>query len=221
MMVHHGKHVTITCISFQICSVSIFNFGSLIYIFFGWKDFLGGGNSNILGTFTPNVWGRWIEFDEHIFPDGLVQPPPSYPFSHNHGSVENRAPKWSFRNFHIGDFPSHFPSWTMILEDPHTFTIYSLGFQGFLWLSGGMTIFQIYNQPRIPWIWGQFRRCRSLHHAVGLPGGLNLVGVGTFGVATLADVIIKGSTRKRHPKTKALPLKSGGNGRSFAGVKMA
>ena len=108
----------------------------------------------------------------HIFPDGLVQPPPSYPFSHNHGSVKNH-PKWNFRNFHIGRY-IHFPSkkpwfWRILILSP----IYSLGFQDSLWLSGGMTIFQIYNQPRIPWIWGQFRRCRSLHHAVGLPGGVS------------------------------------------------
>ena len=39
------------------------------------KYILGGGNSNIL-LFSPlYIWGRWTHFDEHIFSDGLVQPP--------------------------------------------------------------------------------------------------------------------------------------------------
>ena len=36
--------------------------------------YLGCGNSNIFGTFTPNL-GEMIQFDDHIFSDGLVQPP--------------------------------------------------------------------------------------------------------------------------------------------------
>ena len=32
------------------------------------KHHLGGGNSNIF--FTPNVWGRWTQFDEHFFQVG-------------------------------------------------------------------------------------------------------------------------------------------------------
>ena len=27
----------------------------------------GGGNSNILEVFHPDMWGRWTQFDEHIF----------------------------------------------------------------------------------------------------------------------------------------------------------
>ena len=42
--------------------------------------YLGGGNSNIFGIFTPNVWGFMIQFDgPHIFQMGLGnQPPTSY-----------------------------------------------------------------------------------------------------------------------------------------------
>ena len=40
-----------------------------------WKHpYLGGGSSNIF-YFHPENWGRWTHFDEHIFSNGLVQPP--------------------------------------------------------------------------------------------------------------------------------------------------
>ena len=41
----------------------------------GSLDFLGGGF--IFFNFHPDPWGRWIHFDEHIFGNGLVQPPTS------------------------------------------------------------------------------------------------------------------------------------------------
>ena len=37
---------------------------------------LGGGNSNIF-YFHPENWGRWTQFDEHIFQMGGKKPPPS------------------------------------------------------------------------------------------------------------------------------------------------
>ena len=37
--------------------------------FFKVKDYLGGGNSNML-YFHPENWGRWTKFDEHIFQMG-------------------------------------------------------------------------------------------------------------------------------------------------------
>ena len=39
-----------------------------------WQS-LGGGNSNILDFFSPDPWGRWTHFDEHIFQRGWLQPP--------------------------------------------------------------------------------------------------------------------------------------------------
>ena len=55
--------------------------------FFGWFSkadlwskrwpHLGGGNSNIF-SFHPDPWGDVIQFDEHIFLVGLVQPPTSH-----------------------------------------------------------------------------------------------------------------------------------------------
>ena len=39
---------------------------------------IGGGNSNIFGIITTENWGRWIQFDFHIFcSDGLVVQPPT------------------------------------------------------------------------------------------------------------------------------------------------
>ena len=35
-------------------------------------QYLGGGNSNMFGIFTPDPWGRWTHFEEHIFSDGWV-----------------------------------------------------------------------------------------------------------------------------------------------------
>ena len=43
----------------------------------GSRLYLGGGNSNIV-YFHPEPWGNWSNFDEHIFSNGLVQPPTSY-----------------------------------------------------------------------------------------------------------------------------------------------
>ena len=36
-------------------------------------EWLGGGNSKIFGMFTPNLGGRFPQFDGHIFSDGLVE----------------------------------------------------------------------------------------------------------------------------------------------------
>ena len=43
--------------------------------FYFWKRNLGGGNSKIFLFFTPNLWGRWSYFDEHIFQLGWFPPP--------------------------------------------------------------------------------------------------------------------------------------------------
>ena len=41
------------------------------------SEYLGGG-FNFLWYFHPECWERWTHFDEHIFSNGLVQPPTSY-----------------------------------------------------------------------------------------------------------------------------------------------
>ena len=144
-----------------------------------------------------------IQFDQHIFPDGLVQPPPRYPFSHNHGSVENRAPKWfrklsSWRYIH---FPSKKPwFWRILLLSPYILP-WIPGF--LLTTSGWMTILMIYQPNTDPMVfWGQFRRCRSLHHAVGLPGG-----VSTWLVRLVGGKDVWGSQRWLMWSSKAQPRK--------------
>ena len=47
--------------------VEALNLGANIFGPFFVRDFcLGGGNSNMLGMFTP-IFGEMIQFDEHIF----------------------------------------------------------------------------------------------------------------------------------------------------------
>ena len=72
--------------------------------------------------FTPKIGGRWTHFDVHIFPDGLVQPPTSFPstvwsISHRPNSINDarlllalRVAPCAVRSF-WENLPRHRPGW--------------------------------------------------------------------------------------------------------------
>ena len=52
-----------------------------ISLIFCMSLYLLGNIFTYFWNFHPENWGRWTHFDDHIFWDGLVQPPTSYNFA--------------------------------------------------------------------------------------------------------------------------------------------
>ena len=71
-------------------NIYIYTYISCLYIFLFIHVYLylGGGNSNIFWNFHPENWGRWTQFDDHIFQMGW--------FNHQLDILCRGHPKWWF-----------------------------------------------------------------------------------------------------------------------------
>ena len=132
-------------------------------------------------------------------------------------------------NFHLGDTSIFLPKNHDLGGSFYFHHIFSLGFQDSSWrLQVGWPSSWYTNPIRIPWFFEvNFGDAdlfiMRLDSQVGFqPGWFGWLGERTFGgrnVGWCDHQML--NLEKNNPKAKTLPLKSGGNGRSCAGVKMA